>query len=149
MHKSGLALYWPHLNMKILMQFVLYCLLFFMIKLIHFLCLLYSFMVLRALALITLVNFGFSFQQESVLGSDWRNIKGQVLASGNGSRQQSRKPFIDSSPSDSKSTEASTSMSVDELGVVDSGSVPSTSRAAEVKVKVKNCNLKSITIILL
>ncbi|XP_024639453.1 rho GTPase-activating protein 7 isoform X3 [Medicago truncatula] len=70
--------------------------------------------------------------EESGLGSDWRNIKGQVLASGNGSRQPSRKPFIDSSPSDSKSTEASTSMSVDELGVVDSGSVPSTSRAAEV-----------------
>jgi hypothetical protein len=69
--------------------------------------------------------------------NDWRNIKGQVLASGNGSRQPSRKPpFIDSSPSDSKSTEASTSMSVDELGVVDSGSVPSTSRAAEVRIKV-------------
>lgn len=106
-------------------------------------------MVLRALASITQVNFGFSFKQESGLGSDWRNIKGQVLASGNGSRQPSRKPFIDSSPSDSKSTEASTSMSVDELGVVDSGSVPSTSRAAEVRVKVKDCTLKSITIILL
>ncbi|XP_057441433.1 rho GTPase-activating protein 7 [Lotus japonicus] len=71
--------------------------------------------------------------EESVLGTDWRNIKGQILASGNGSRQPSRKQFIDSSPSDSKSTEASTSMSVDELGVVDSAaSVPSTSRAAEV-----------------
>lgn len=65
------------------------------------------------------------------MGTDWRNIKGQVLASGNGSRQPSRKQFIESSPSDSKSTEASTSMSVDDLGP-DSASVPSTSRAAEV-----------------
>jgi len=69
--------------------------------------------------------------QENLVGTDWRNIKGQVLASGNGSRQPSRKQFIESSPSDSKSTEASTSMSVDDLGP-DSASVPSTSRAAEV-----------------
>lgn len=108
------------------------------------------FTVLRILlGSITQAKFGFIFQQESVLGNDWRNIKGQVLASGNGTRQPSRKPFIDSSPSDSKSTEASTSMSVDELGVVDSGSVPSTSRAAEVIIKFKHCAaLKSITIIL-
>lgn len=39
---------------------------------------------------------------------------------------------MDSSPlSDSKSTEASTSISVDELGAVDSASLPSTSRIAE------------------
>lgn len=61
-------------------------------------------------------------------------MKGQVLASGNGSRQPSRKQFMDSSPSDSKSTEASTSMSVDELGAVDSAALPSTSRAAEVRI---------------
>lgn len=34
--------------------------------------------------------------------------------------------------SDSKSTEASTSISMDEFGAVDSASVPSSSRAAEV-----------------
>lgn len=91
---------------------------------------------MNAFSSITHVKFAFSFQQESVLGTDWRNIKGQILASGNGSRQPSRKQFIDSSPSDSKSTEASTSMSVDELGVVDSAaSVPSTSRAAEVRIQ--------------
>jgi len=74
--------------------------------------------------------------QESLLGTDWRNIKGQVLASG---RQPSRKQFLESSPSDSKSTEASTSMSVDDLGALDSASVPSTSRAAEVRIKLKKC----------
>lgn len=72
------------------------------------------------------------------MGTDWRNIKGQVLASsGNGSRQPSRKQFIESSPSDSKSTEASTSISVDDLGAVDSASVPSTSKAAEVRIKIE------------
>ncbi|GAU22150.1 hypothetical protein TSUD_251780, partial [Trifolium subterraneum] len=85
--------------------------------------------------------------EESVLGNDWRNIKGQVLASGNGSRQPSRKPFIDSSPSDSKSTEASTSMSIDELGVVDSGSVPSTSRAAEVGEYGRHPSVASSTLV--
>ncbi|CAI8586704.1 unnamed protein product [Vicia faba] len=85
--------------------------------------------------------------EESVLGNDWRNIKGQVLASGNGTRQPSRKPFIDSSPSDSKSTEASTSMSIDELGVVDSGSVPSTSRAAEVTDYGRHPSVASSTLV--
>ncbi|KAK2431428.1 Rho GTPase-activating protein 7 [Trifolium repens] len=87
--------------------------------------------------------------EESIVGNnDWRNIKGQVLASGNGSRQPSRKPpFIDSSPSDSKSTEASTSMSVDELGVVDSGSVPSTSRAAEVAEYGRHPSVASSTLV--
>ncbi|XP_004491227.1 rho GTPase-activating protein 7-like isoform X2 [Cicer arietinum] len=86
--------------------------------------------------------------EEGVLGSDWRNIKGQVLASGNGSsRQPSRKPFVDSSPSDSKSTEASTSMSVDELGVVDSGSLPSTSRAAEVTDYTRHPSVASSTLV--
>ena len=67
---------------------------------------------------------------------DWRNMKGQGLASGSGSRQPSRKQFTDSSPSDSKSTEASTGMSMDDLGAVDSASLPSTSRAAEVYIFV-------------
>ncbi|XP_062172251.1 rho GTPase-activating protein 7 isoform X2 [Alnus glutinosa] len=72
--------------------------------------------------------------EESLLGTDWRTIKGQVLASGTNIKQPSRKQFLDStSLCDSKSTEASTSMSVDELSAVDSAAVPSTSRAAEVE----------------
>lgn len=70
--------------------------------------------------------------EESVLGSDWRNLKGHVLASGS-SRPSSRKQFLDSSNlSDSRSTEASTSISMDDICAVDSASMPSTSRAAEV-----------------
>lgn len=71
--------------------------------------------------------------EESLLGADWRNMKGQVLASGSSTKQPSRKQFMEStSLSDSKSTEASTSISMDELCAVDSASIPSTSRAAEV-----------------
>ncbi|KAH1265651.1 Rho GTPase-activating protein 7 [Glycine max] len=77
--------------------------------------------------------------KESLLGTNWRNIKGQVLASSNGTRQPSRKKFLKSSPSNSKSIEASTSMSVDDLGALDSASVPSTSRATEVRIKLKKC----------
>ncbi|KAJ1432080.1 hypothetical protein SESBI_06710 [Sesbania bispinosa] len=84
---------------------------------------------------------------ESLLGTDWRNIKGQVLASGNGSRQPSRKQFIDSSPNDSKSTEASTSMSMDELCGVDSASLPSTSRAAEVTEYARHPSVASSTLV--
>lgn len=79
-----------------------------------------------------------SFQQENLLGAEWRGVKGQSLASGNGSRQPSRKRPVDSnSPCDSKSTEASTSMSVDELCAADSTSLPSTSRADEVLIKIR------------
>lgn len=71
--------------------------------------------------------------QESMLGADWRNVKGHVLASGS-SRPSSRKQFIDpSNLSDSRSTEASTSISMDDICAVDSASMPSTSRAAEVR----------------
>ena len=70
------------------------------------------------------------------MGSDWRNMKGQVLGSANSSKPTPRKLFVDSlSPSDSKSTEVSTSMSVDELAV-DSASLPSTSKAGEVNTSV-------------
>ncbi|KAK6272587.1 hypothetical protein POUND7_009670 [Theobroma cacao] len=70
---------------------------------------------------------------ENLLGADWRNVKGQGLAVGNSSRQPIRKQFMDStSLSDSKSTEASANVTMDELCVVDSASIPSTSRAAEV-----------------
>ncbi|XAR60304.1 hypothetical protein NMG60_11033616 [Bertholletia excelsa] len=70
--------------------------------------------------------------EEGFAGAELRNIKGQVPTSGSSSKQPARKPFMEASSfSDSKSTEASTSLSVDEL-CVDSASMPSTSRAAEV-----------------
>ncbi|KAK1439504.1 hypothetical protein QVD17_05323 [Tagetes erecta] len=76
--------------------------------------------------------------EENSLGTELRNNKGQTLASGNSSRQpvpvpvRARKQqLIDSS--DSKSTEASTSLSMDDFGAVDSACIPSSSRpAAEV-----------------
>ncbi|CAN6691751.1 unnamed protein product [Malus baccata var. baccata] len=71
--------------------------------------------------------------EESLLGEDWRTIKGQILASGSSVRQPSRKQFVDpASISESKNTDASKSLSVDELSALDSVSMPSTSRAPEV-----------------
>ncbi|KAM1206283.1 hypothetical protein FF1_006951 [Malus domestica] len=73
--------------------------------------------------------------EESLLAEDWRTIKGQILASGSSVRQPSRKQFMDpASISESKSTDASKSLSVDELSAVDSVSMPSTSRAPEASV---------------
>ncbi|CAI9781308.1 unnamed protein product [Fraxinus pennsylvanica] len=71
---------------------------------------------------------------EELLGADLRNIKGQVLTSGSSSsRKPARKPFIDPpSLSDSKSNKVSTSLSMGDLCAVDSASIPSISRAAEV-----------------
>ncbi|XP_076939878.1 rho GTPase-activating protein 7-like isoform X2 [Bidens hawaiensis] len=71
--------------------------------------------------------------EETSLGSELRNIKGQTLTTpGNSSRPPARKQqhqqLIDSS--ESKSTEASTSLSMDDFGAVDSASVPSSSRPA-------------------
>ncbi|XP_047254878.1 rho GTPase-activating protein 7 isoform X3 [Capsicum annuum] len=70
-------------------------------------------------------------RSEEPLGADMRNFKGQVLTSGASSRQPVRKLFLDTTLSDSKSTEASTSLSLDELGNIDSPCGPSTSRAIE------------------
>ncbi|KAK8543393.1 hypothetical protein V6N12_015943 [Hibiscus sabdariffa] len=72
--------------------------------------------------------------EDNLLGPDWRNIKGQGLAIGNSSsRQPTQKQFMGSpSLSDPKSIEGSENMSMDELGMVGSASIPSTSRAAEV-----------------
>ncbi|CAI9106267.1 OLC1v1005388C1 [Oldenlandia corymbosa var. corymbosa] len=84
---------------------------------------------------------------EELLGSDSRNVKGQLLASGSSSRQPTRKQFMDSpSLGDSKSTEASTSLSLEELGAVDSTSVPSSSRA-EVIDYSRNPSTASSTLI--
>lgn len=71
--------------------------------------------------------------QENLFGADLRNIKAQGLTSGS-SRPHIRKQLLESASfSDSKSTEASAT-SMDEFCAVDSASVPSTSRAAEVRV---------------
>ncbi|KAI3523870.1 hypothetical protein L1887_02336 [Cichorium endivia] len=72
--------------------------------------------------------------EESTLGTEMRNNKGQMLTSGNGNnRQVARKQLIDStSLSDSKSTEPSTSLSMDDFGAVDSACMPSSSRPPEV-----------------
>ncbi|GMI92328.1 hypothetical protein like AT5G19390 [Hibiscus trionum] len=70
--------------------------------------------------------------EESLLGPDWRNVKGQELAVGNNSRLPTRKQLMESSSlSDSKSTELSANTPMDE---VNSASIPSTSRAAEAEV---------------
>ncbi|KAF8398243.1 hypothetical protein HHK36_017170 [Tetracentron sinense] len=70
--------------------------------------------------------------QECSSGADWGNIKGQVLPYSSSSKQLSWKQCADStSLGDSKSTEASTSLSVDELSGVDSATMPSISRPAE------------------
>ncbi|KAF9665779.1 hypothetical protein SADUNF_Sadunf16G0159200 [Salix dunnii] len=69
--------------------------------------------------------------EEGLLGTDRRHLKGPGLATGSSSRQPPRNQFMEStSIGDSKSTEASTNMSMDELCGIDSA--PSTSRAVEV-----------------
>lgn len=69
------------------------------------------------------------FQQETLLG-DWRR---QLLACENSNWSPSGKQFLDSTPpSDSRSTVASTSLSMDYTGAVDSGLMPSSSRPNEV-----------------
>ncbi|XP_059278056.1 rho GTPase-activating protein 7-like isoform X1 [Lycium ferocissimum] len=70
-------------------------------------------------------------RNEELLGSDLRNMKGQVPISASGIRQPSRKQLRETSLSDSKSTEASTSLSVGEYGAVDSPPLHSTSKATE------------------
>ncbi|KAK9673583.1 hypothetical protein RND81_12G176900 [Saponaria officinalis] len=71
--------------------------------------------------------------EDGVLLPEWSHIKGQQILAGGSSSRQPRKQFIESTNlSSSKSTQASNSMSLDEFGTVDSLSVPSTSRVAEV-----------------
>nr|XP_017257325.1 PREDICTED: rho GTPase-activating protein 7-like isoform X2 [Daucus carota subsp. sativus] len=84
--------------------------------------------------------------EENLLGT--RNLKGQGITPSNGSRQPVRKHLMDSASfSDSKSTEASTSISMDEFGAVDSASVPSSSRAAEVMDYPRHPSVASSTLI--
>ncbi|KAK4408311.1 Rho GTPase-activating protein 7 [Sesamum angolense] len=85
---------------------------------------------------------------EDLLGADLRNVKGQLLTSGSSSRLPSRKLFIEpTNLSDSKIAEASTSLSMDDLCTVDSPSLPSTSRAAEVMDYPRHPSAASSTLV--
>nr|XP_043632138.1 rho GTPase-activating protein 7-like [Erigeron canadensis] len=86
---------------------------------------------------------------EISLGAELRNIKGQTLMNGNTTgRTLGRKQFLDTTTlSDSKSTEASTSLSNDDFGAVDSASVPSTSRPAEATDYARNPVAASSTLV--
>lgn len=89
--------------------------------------------------------------QETSLGAELRNIKGQALMNGNKSRKTTtHKQFLDSqSLSDSKtSTQASTSLSMDDFGAVDSvGIMPSTSKPAEVRLYKKKVSFSTFSIL--
>lgn len=79
----------------------------------------------------------FSYSERSktmqeLLGADLRNMKGQVLTSTSGMRQPTRKQLRETSLSDSKSTEASTGLSVGDCDAVDSSPLHPTSKATEV-----------------
>ncbi|XP_022898333.1 rho GTPase-activating protein 7-like isoform X2 [Olea europaea var. sylvestris] len=94
------------------------------------------------------VNHERKQRTEELLGADLRNMTGHVLTSGSSSRLSARKPFIDpTSLSDSKSNEASTSLSMDGLCAVDSASIPSTSRAAEVMDYPRHPSAASSTLV--
>ncbi|XP_076926101.1 uncharacterized protein LOC143589143 [Bidens hawaiensis] len=74
--------------------------------------------------------------EETSLGAELRNIKGQTLMNGNKSRQPTRFQFLDPTRlSDSKTTKTSTSFSVDEFGAVDYSNLASTSGPTEVEFK--------------
>lgn len=76
-------------------------------------------------------------KQESSSTVDWKNMKMQILSSANNRQQPARKPCIDSmSLSDTKSAEASTSISLDELSAVSSAIPNNTSRVTEVSAIV-------------
>lgn len=80
------------------------------------------------------------------MGADLRNIKGQLLTHGSNGRLPSRKQLIEStSLSDSKSTEASTSLSMDDFPAVDSAALPSSSRVAEVRLPTNYFSVRAHT----
>lgn len=83
---------------------------------------------------------------EELLGADVRNIKGQLLISGSNSRQPARKQFLEpTNLTDSKN--ADLNLSTDGHGVVDTSSIPSTSRAGEEIDHGRNPSLASSTLV--
>ncbi|KAK6925493.1 Ternary complex factor MIP1, leucine-zipper [Dillenia turbinata] len=85
--------------------------------------------------------------EESFLGSEWRNARCHIVASGNSGRHSRKQPLESTSLGDSKSTEASTNMLMDDLCGVDSTSVPSTSRVAEMIDYAKYPSAASSTLV--
>ncbi|XP_006362760.1 rho GTPase-activating protein 7-like isoform X2 [Solanum tuberosum] len=86
-------------------------------------------------------------RNEELLGSDLRNMKGQVLTSTSGIRQPARKQLRETSLSDSKSTEASTGLSVSECDAVDSSPLHPTSKATEVMDYTRHPSAASSTLV--
>ncbi|XP_049347996.1 rho GTPase-activating protein 7-like isoform X1 [Solanum verrucosum] len=86
-------------------------------------------------------------RNEELLGSDLRNMKGQVLTSTSGVRQPARKQLRETSLSDSKSTEASTGLSVGECDAVDSSPLHPTSKATEVMDYTRHPSAASSTLV--
>ncbi|PIN06504.1 hypothetical protein CDL12_20937 [Handroanthus impetiginosus] len=87
-------------------------------------------------------------QRTEELGADPRNIKGQLLTSGSSSKHPSRKQLFEStSLNDSKVSEASTSLSIDNLYAVDSASLPSTSRVTEMMEYPRHPSAASSTLV--
>ncbi|KAK1402814.1 Rho GTPase-activating protein 7 [Heracleum sosnowskyi] len=83
--------------------------------------------------------------EETSLGN--RNLKGQGLTSSSSNRQPVRKQLMESASfSDSKITEASASISMDDFGA-NSASVPSSSRAAEVMDYPRHQSVASSTLV--
>lgn len=72
--------------------------------------------------------------QENLVGAEWRNSKGAGSFGAGNSRQPSRKQIQESTNViDSKISEESGKTSVDKFSSIDSPSVPSTSRALDVR----------------
>ncbi|TMW98394.1 hypothetical protein EJD97_004101, partial [Solanum chilense] len=86
-------------------------------------------------------------RNEELLGSDLRNMKGQVLTSTSGMRQPTRKQLRETSLSDSKSTEASTGLSVGECDAVDSSPLHPTSKATEAMDYTRHPSAASSTLV--
>ncbi|XP_047943398.1 rho GTPase-activating protein 7-like isoform X2 [Salvia hispanica] len=80
--------------------------------------------------------------------TDLRNINGPLSTSGVSNKQASWKQFVEpTNPSDSKNGEASKSLPTDNLCDVDSASLPSTSKVAEVVENPRNLAAASSTLV--
>ncbi|KAL6516357.1 Rho GTPase-activating protein 7 [Orobanche gracilis] len=84
---------------------------------------------------------------EDLLGPEQRNIR-QLSASGNSNQPSIRKQFMESTNlNDPKSNEASKSVAINNLGALDSASVTSTSRVAEVMEYPRHPSAGSSTLV--
>ncbi|KAD1274138.1 hypothetical protein E3N88_43077 [Mikania micrantha] len=82
--------------------------------------------------------------EETSMGAELRNIKGQTLINGNTSRQPARGRFLNSTGlRDPKSNKTFAGLSMDDFEAPDSASMPSTSRPAEMEEILRNLQLLS------